>query len=691
MYHSDGFWYINTGGTLPVTVAAGSSPDEDWICVGVLEFYPTNYALNFGVADTGDMTERVSALHAYCNYSGEEAVYRGVKSFSIDSTADILVSSSVDFSGAVYEPIKTQTLPAWEFIPTFRISDPEFPAELVEGINTSSLQKGSSSFTPDSLFPVDGVVCFDTDINFGKRYPTDSGYYKLRQVFKVYCGGQLQRPLDLLIGGGSIGTTYYRKSSGKFITINNLIIDAASDNQLQAMIVERNQVNINNIFVIHSDGYAAKQNIREVITINKCCDIFIDRLMANGNQETNSGSYILSGEFIAELHISKCGVETGMPSIGFNTINGVYVIDSCLNRFDWHAWMHNVFTRNLSLGAYGLSFGVGGGLLQMRDTISYKGHVTGRGDVTSASMRTFATVVARNDYGGIFYGSIDIDGVKIIIDKTLDWSAGTLAGPWTMPVLSFEANGDYGFTEKKPVGYTIQVKNVIWSVPAYQYYFDLIAVNYGWKSITSGVLFPTSVIVDGLYTDQKGAGKWNLIPLIPHNYSTMYSEYVATETGGNCRILIDKVINDYGNVRDARYTTIPWYVLTSEQSDVYRVIPNITISNSLSIHVSMTINGSITKITSSEIRDLRTTAGSASTCIIYLNGCEIRFLDGAFSSLGRSHVRGGYLYRQSSSSGGVQCGTMLSSQGLIVDASVNIQNGGVSSITKDTLFSGWKP
>ncbi|HGM9714367.1 TPA: phage head-binding domain-containing protein, partial [Proteus mirabilis] len=129
LIYSDGFYYINITGSYPVTVDPNSSPNSDWLCVGLLEYFPANYALNFSISENGDMTDNVRKLHAYCNYSGEEAVYYGVKSFSVDSTAEIIISTDVNFNGADVLFIQSELRPEWEFIPAFRVLDPLTPLE----------------------------------------------------------------------------------------------------------------------------------------------------------------------------------------------------------------------------------------------------------------------------------------------------------------------------------------------------------------------------------------------------------------------------------------------------------------------------------------------------------------------------------------------------------------------------------
>lgn len=54
MLHSDGFYYVKTGGYLPYTVTPGTSPDDNWSCVGLLNQYPLYSPENFGYVDGDD-------------------------------------------------------------------------------------------------------------------------------------------------------------------------------------------------------------------------------------------------------------------------------------------------------------------------------------------------------------------------------------------------------------------------------------------------------------------------------------------------------------------------------------------------------------------------------------------------------------------------------------------------------------
>lgn len=57
MSHSDGYWYVNVGGTLPILVNTGSSPNADWVCVGLLNGYSLSDPLGWGV-EYGTTTEQ---------------------------------------------------------------------------------------------------------------------------------------------------------------------------------------------------------------------------------------------------------------------------------------------------------------------------------------------------------------------------------------------------------------------------------------------------------------------------------------------------------------------------------------------------------------------------------------------------------------------------------------------------------
>ncbi|ENT8825531.1 hypothetical protein ACFGB1_000278 [Proteus mirabilis] len=57
LIYSNGFYYINISGEYPVTVPENSSPNEDWVCVGILNAYGLSDPLNWGV-EYGTKTEQ---------------------------------------------------------------------------------------------------------------------------------------------------------------------------------------------------------------------------------------------------------------------------------------------------------------------------------------------------------------------------------------------------------------------------------------------------------------------------------------------------------------------------------------------------------------------------------------------------------------------------------------------------------
>jgi hypothetical protein len=690
LIHSDGFYYINTGGTLPVTVAAGSSPDSAWLCVGLLGFYPTNYALNFGVSATGDMTDRVRKLHAYCNYSGEEAVYRGVVAFSVNSTAEIIISTNVDFCGARANFIKTQNLPDWTFIPAFRVYDPDFQSNVITGILQSELAQGATSIPSlASQIDTDGVICFDTQINFGKRYPTDSVFYTLTQVNKIIKGAQLVRRLDISMATGSIGVIRYRRSPANYVSIKNMVINKDGSNQLCAIRVERNRVNLDSLTIQGSNTDTS--NIRTVIELIDCCDVSLSRVQGNGNSENanGSGSYLLGGQFVAELSLQSFGMEGWMPAIGMNTLNGVYVKDSCINRFDCHKFLHNLYVENVSLGAYGVLLGNGGGVISMKGVRSYKGYVSGR--TNAVQLNTLSTLSFRFDYGNYFAGDIEIDDVHVYIDPRIDMSAANPQGPFTVPLVEFRSEGDYGMSSRIPNAYTISINNVVFHPSSYQYYIDFVGVAWAGRSITTGITFPFSIVVKNMNTEYKGTGRWGLYPVTMPDFATTFAIAPASEFDGNCRIQISNV-NNYCNIlRTNGFSFIDCYEPLANQTNANRLVPNVMVDNCTGVSIQYTIIGGICIVSNSTVTSVKNYAGSSYPAELYqlLNNCIYVFFDGAESSLGKSNITGGVIKRQSATSGNVSVADIKSSIGLYVNPGI-VLSAGSSGVTATNLFTGIK-
>ncbi|HHO0374420.1 TPA: hypothetical protein ACRR6V_002443 [Enterobacter hormaechei] len=685
LIHSDGFYYINTGGTLPVTVAAGSSPDSAWLCVGLLGFYPTNFALNFGVSDTGDMTERVRKMHAYCNYSGEEAVYYGLKTVSIKSTADIAVNTGIDGCGVTLKFPQDQVLPDWTFIPAFRVSDPLTPLETVpETWSSGTLLADRTTLTNTTYSFKEGVICFDTQINFGKRYVTDSVFYKLRQVFKVFQGGVLEYPIDISISGGTLGTVQFRKQPGAWLSIRNIVIDVSSSPQLQAFSIERNKCHMDKIQFINDTNI---NNIRTVIYLSKVCDIYLSNWLGVGNDYNGTASYLLGGDFVASLTVENCGVDGGAPSVGFNVINGVRVTGSHLNRFDAHAFFHNFFTENSTYGVYGVTYGVGGGILSVKDCVFIKGKVPGRGDFTTIG--EYDLITARGDYGGIFYGNIIVDGVVVKLDTSVDLSGGTDDNPYKINVISFVSGGDYGFTEKKPWAYTISVSNVIVKAPSFSYNFDFGVASFG-AGLTTGSLFPDNINIDTIRFMWAPEDKHHIIPVTFPPYGNTFCRGAAGKAGGNSRIKISNVRSICSRARLPARSSIGLTPATSTQTDPNRLVPAITILDCEGISLRYSINGGIVRVEGSEIRDFSTFSGTESTPDIQFTGCRFYFVDGSQSQLANCRLFSSRIVRQSAATSQVQFSGILAAQGNTLASGITLANGGTTAITETSIFMGYK-
>ncbi|HEQ3545939.1 TPA: hypothetical protein VGT20_004477 [Enterobacter hormaechei] len=631
------------------------------------------------------MTDRVRKLHAYCNYSGEEAVYYGLKTVSIKSTADIAVNTGIDGCGVTLKFPQDQVLPDWTFIPAFRVSDPSTPLEVVpEDWASGTLFADRTTLTNNSYTFEEGVICFDTQINFGKRYVTDSVFYKLRQVFKVFQGGVLEYPIDISIAGGTLGTVQFRKQPGKYITIKNIVIDVSGSPQLQAFSIERNKCNLEGVKFINSTDI---NNIRTVIYLYKVCDIFLTKWNGSGLEQGVSASYLLDGDFVANLNITDFGIDGGLPSIGMNVVNGVHINRSHLNRYDCHAFLHNLFVDDVTFGVYGVTYGVGGGIISVKNSTFIKGKVPGRGDYVS--LGAFDLINARGDYGGIFYGNIIADCITVKLDTSVGLSGGSDDFPYKISVISFVASGDYGFTERKPWAHNILVSNVVVKAPGFSVNFDVAVVAFG-GGLTTGSVFPDSISIENIGFMYAPEERHQIIPIIFPPYGVTFGRSAASKPGGNSRVTISNVRSICSRVRPESRMSIGLGPEPAAQTNANRLIPAITIVNSEGISLRYSVNGGIVRVVNSEVRDFSTFSGSASTPDIQFSGCIFYFIDGSQSQVANSRVYNSRFTRQSTVTGQIQFGGVLAAQGNTLVSGITLVNGGNASITKDSIFSGVK-
>ena len=129
LYHSDGFWYINTGGTLPVTVPAGSSPDSTWLCVGLLNGYPVNDAQNFGFTD--GMEDASPVINAMMKSPFFSMTFPSGSTINIAQTWNLRSDLSVNFQGAAihWKGEQMEILDKWTSAAMCILSTPSYGGE----------------------------------------------------------------------------------------------------------------------------------------------------------------------------------------------------------------------------------------------------------------------------------------------------------------------------------------------------------------------------------------------------------------------------------------------------------------------------------------------------------------------------------------------------------------------------------
>lgn len=183
-------------------------------------------------------------------------------------------------------------------------------------------------------------------------------------MYKVFQGGVLEYPIDISIFGGTLGAVQFRRQPSSWLSIRNIVIDVSGSPQLQAFSIERNKCHMDKIQFINDTNI---NNIWTVIYLNKVCYIYLSNWLGAGNDYNGTATYLLGGDFVASLTIENFGIDGKAPFVDLNVINEVKITGSHLNRFDAHAFFHHFFTKNTIFGVYGVTYGVGGGILSVKD------------------------------------------------------------------------------------------------------------------------------------------------------------------------------------------------------------------------------------------------------------------------------------------------------------------------------------
>lgn len=357
-------------------------------------------AKDFGVVGDGvvDDTETLRAYHTYCNSKRIPASYAGLDTVVVQADAQIVVGTDFDLCGTVIKLLNgMNTPPAWNTHNiAYRVFDESTPLVRIEGASMDVNERHVNSLYPTKgIFDGTGYVkLYDNSTLIPNRTATGTVTYK--QVFQLVKGKALHG-LSYPLTGTGVAVDYRLNSSRGVLTIKNInLLNDGSWNNQKLFNIERNRVSIEG-FAVQQNDNAEGLNTNTLVNVEDASEFSFDKLVIEGMNNADSGSYIFSANGCAGLYLNRITAAQGWSWVGTNNTNGVFLTNSSLDVYDGHESLHNVFVSNTAFTKEGLKCGWGGGSITMNNI----------------TLHESSAYHARQDYGGWFYGDIIISNVVI--------------------------------------------------------------------------------------------------------------------------------------------------------------------------------------------------------------------------------------------------------------------------------------
>ncbi|KQQ62987.1 hypothetical protein ASF66_01125 [Pseudomonas sp. Leaf129] len=387
----------------------------------------------FGVTgdSTTDYTENIRRMHAAANaIPGSKVVYAGVGTINIQANASILINSDTDFSGSFIKLIggMVSPLPDDRLNRLFYVNDPSLASFTVPLIQ-SELTEGASQFTvPDTVGC--GLLKVDSNKRVGSRTtaPTKFRYYT--QVFALERGGVLvPGGLDTDLVSNSVTATFY-PAPKNWIKIRGLSADEQTFNNQELLVINRSMVVVECPVCEPTGKNATPESVNYLLRILTSMNVVVTNSCISAQSAIGVSTYGINVNACANVWFEKAfgGGRNTWGIMITNYVNGLYINDCHLNRFDTHEGAHNVFIKGGSLNGYPYQYGWGGGQILM-DGVT----------INSNS----PTLRARTDYDNNFNGSIRLKNIHYNLGRI---SANPNTGIFEMaPIFDAEKlGGDAG-------------------------------------------------------------------------------------------------------------------------------------------------------------------------------------------------------------------------------------------------------
>lgn len=387
----------------------------------------------FGVirGDLKDHTENIRKMHTVANsIPGAKVLYAGIGVINLQANANILINTDTDFTGSFIKIVDgiISPLPDDRLNRLFYVNDPELSPYVVPLVQ-SELVEGATQFTvPDSVGC--GLLKVDSNKRVGSRTtaPTKFRYYT--QVFALERGGVLvPGGLDTDLVPHSVTATFY-PAPKNWITIRGLSADERTFNNQELLVVNRSMVVVERPVCEPNGKNSALESVNYLLRILTSMNVVIVGSSISAQSALRSSTYGININSCALVWLEKAfgGGKDTWGIMMTNYVNGLYMYDCHLNRFDTHEGAHNVFIKGGSLSGNPYQYGWGGGQIIM--------------DGVTINSNTPA-LRARTDYDNNFNGSISLKNIRYNLGKI---TASASSGVFEMaPIFDAEKlGGDAG-------------------------------------------------------------------------------------------------------------------------------------------------------------------------------------------------------------------------------------------------------
>lgn len=347
-----------------------------------------------------DVTEAIRAAHTHANLNGLPVSYQGVVKAAIQSDAQIVINTDVDFCGCDFQilnGIEPETID-FTYRRLFIVQDASISARVIS-LTAAELFDGAYDFTvPNDLGQGLLVVGSNKQINGRQQHTTNYGTYE--QVFKINRLGVTDFPLNTDLTASTTTATFYR-SPNRRVTLRNLAADMDKYNNQTLVEVRRNLVDIDGFTVLPRTTDVGVRNVNALLSFVNCCDVTVRNVASTGQPSIErpgggfDGTYVFSLSYVANIRFENVAAETGWGAFGANHVSGLYVNNSTVNRVEAHAGAFNIFVDNCVMTAEGVKYGWGGGTIALTNSVINDG----------------VPLAYRGDYGGSFNGDLFVQNV----------------------------------------------------------------------------------------------------------------------------------------------------------------------------------------------------------------------------------------------------------------------------------------